>query len=342
VLLTDIMAVFLENFNDGQIEKFGAGFGKWMESLHGDFRAELQTRMLSNARIRPFAVFLNSMYILESKEPGPAFWNLYEDQFSNSPYDIDLGPMATAYLQRSRNTQDAVKLLDLVPATNFGPESAASLAANMSDLSVKELFKVKSSALSKLIQLANGYNLQTNANKAIAVGIARNLEALMHTGNHPIAFAEAIGSADVRIGDFGKKDYQDYAASALPIFVRHIATMEDFRALLHMCFHEKYLEDFHDELSDALKKMGKRQESAQIYLVGVVCGYLIDFETVDFEARAFFRLFSKYLKKCEPDMMRNIQSAANRECQNKDSDFFARIHEKDGIGNRLGGLFGKK
>ena len=341
-LIVDILTLLLRSFSETKVEQFGAYFGKWMDELTEDTRNDLQTAMVKAVEIRPFAVYLCAMYIAASSEPEKAFWNSYNNQFARATEDTDLSLMITVYLKRSETVEAAIKILETVSEKNIQSEKAViKLVNKLGELSVKALYKVNLNVLIKLIVLTAQFSMTKKIDKIMIVCFARKLEASIRKGEQLDSLAKNIESIKVRMCDFEKKDYQEYMSEATVVFINCIDTTEAFRALLRMVYHEKYLDSFSDELIDLLKKMEKKHERKWIKLISVISAYLIDFETTDFEAKSFVRLFARYLRKLDDEDLKFIQSETFRNCQNKDSDFFIRASEKEGLGDKLGGLFGK-
>jgi len=340
-MMIDILEFFLSKYGDDTVKQFGSAFGKWLDSISDITAQGLQKAMINNSNISKFAVYLSAMYIYEAKEPDKAFWNLYNGQYAYLT-GVDVGLMVASYLKRTENVDDAVKVLERVKEDAITNKQATEIMVKLfNEMSVKNIFKMKAGLIFKLLNICEKNNCYDNTDKLIAIGVTLVIKKDVEGGQFSYSIADLFKTNKLSLAKFEKKDYQEYASESVAVFLDSTKDANDFQALVRAFYHTSYFDDFNDEVVEYLKKLEKKNVRKWIRLVSFICLYLVENEGKEREADSYFKLISKYFRKHDPEEFEEVKRAVATDAKYGVGDFFDRIYEKEGFGDKLGGLFRK-
>lgn len=341
VTMVDILEFFLCKYDNEMIKQFGSVFGKWLDNISEVTAQELQKAMINNSNMSKFAVYLSSMYIFEAKEPAKAFWNLYNGQYAYLE-GVDVGLMVAAYLIKTDNPNELIKVLEGINEDAIThPQAADVMVELFNKIPIKNIFKMKSGLMFKLLDICKKNNYHDKINKLVAVSVTLIIKRDIESRQPNQSVSKLLEVNKVSLEKFDKKDYQEYADESVSIFLDSTNDAKDFKSIVYAFYNTNYFKYFNEEVVEYLKQLEKKNIRKWTKLVSIICLYLVENEGKEKEADSYFKLISKYFRKHDPEFFEEVKENVTAEAKYGVGDFFDRIYEKESFGDKLGGLFRK-
>lgn len=310
--------------------------------------SKCEQMMFGVTQAMPFAVKLSARRIECSKKHEDEFWNCYKQQRKvicrMSKCSIE--PMVTACLSSldvSSRGRAAISMLKNIDECIFKDVAVVDVITQaIEDCSIKKLIKVGWPILQQAYLLRRKSDLSGSV-KTCAVMVGLFVKEHNRAGSNSINLSNDIAGSDFSLAELGHQDYDVYQREFLDEYMLLIHSVSDVLVLMKLFYHRKFFEIFLGEYILKLKKIYKKDKERWRDLTAWTCIYVVNVVIEDQIAENVNKSLVRYLRGCGDSELSEIKQIVSHQTTAIQCDyFFNELRRKEGLAEKVGGIFRRK
>ena len=349
VLFENVLRIFMGAIQDTyRIEQLCTKYVEVADTLPDKQINRFEQLLLETPGAAPIATRLCARKIASAKKPEEEFWRFYQNQRSriSSSAGITIDPMVLACLNSiDGNTREdvAIDMMCDLDLTLLSDAETIKLLTNIiNDCSIKSLVKMERTLLQRTCQLRA--KVETSGlDKIKAVYIGELLEANNSQRKRPVSLSGELAQTGMSVASFNRADYEAYIKNYFSEFFALLQATEDVSALMQIFYHNRLFSDFTSDYISALKKLEKKEHCRWQRIVAWTCVYLITTSKSDQAAEELYKPMIRYLRSFDEEELMNVRQTVIQDVPGSRCDYlFDEVRRKEGLTEKLGGLFHRK
>ncbi len=349
VLFENILWIFMGVVQDTyRLEQLCTKYVEVTNTLTDDQLNQFEQLLLETSGAAPIATRLCAHKIASSKKPDDEFWRIYQNQrnhiAANAGLTID--PMVLACLKNTSGNAREKAAIDMMGDVDLrllsDTETIRTLTDILNDCSVKTLVKMDRVLLQRTCQLRAKVE-SSGLDKIKAVYIGESLKANNAQSKRPASLSIELGQAEISLKSFNRADYEAYIKNYFEEFSVLLQATEDISALMKIFYQSKLFVEFTSDYISALKKMEKKEKDRWQRITSWTCVYLITAAKSDQAAEELYKPMIRYLRSFDEEKLMSIRQTVVQNVPSSRCDYlFDEVRRKEGLTEKLGGLFQRK
>ena len=348
-LFTDMLIFFIKStIRNGNTSRVCDAYIESLNSFGVANRTCFEQVLLEHPDLHQFAIALFTKQIERSKNPDGDFWLFYE-QLKNLAKKVmppEISPMIKSFLQNLNEKERRKNILRMIYNMDdifYKNETTMNtLLEAINSLDIKSLIEIDNKYLNKIYQCykktdgtsSNYFKLKSLviANEVSYARLEPNALSKIYTTN-----------TDLALSSFEKSDYITYVNNYSKRYFSLLESQCDVECLVKIFYHNTAYEKFVKKFIEYLKEIQKKENKLWINLLIWVSVYITSNAKTDSAIAGLYMPVIRYMKELDEGDLLNIEHELSAIISRYQLEsFFEDIRRKEGIYERLTGLFHKK
>lgn len=347
-LFKNVLAMAMQQNRDPlKSEKLCSCYAEKSVNLSEGQTGRFEKMLFETPEATPLATKLIAKKMETCKEPYDAFWRFYINQkIQITEGKIAIDAMVNACMDRmdeQERLEMATDLLQKIDITLFRDvETIRRITDAINNCNIKALMKIDSRILEYACQLQSRMESE-GMQKVRAVLLGEELLRSCEQTRRIRGLSEKVKDKNVSLVHLSKADYEVYSKNYFNAYFSAIQSIEDIELVMGVFYHPQLFSSFVNDYTSAIKKAEKREPRSWKQLVIWTCAYVLTAPRDDMAADGLYKPMTRYLRSVDEDLQKQIRKGIEAEVPKSSCDrLFEEIQRKEGLSEKLGGLFRRK
>lgn len=346
VLFDDVLQIFTDTMTEAlSLEPLCSEYLKLTEDMDPETVSQFEKRLLASPEGMALASHLCARRILAAKRPAEEFFSFYEQQralLEQPEKKVTIAPMVTACLDsldgEEREQAAAEMVMKLSPVVLKDRDTIGVICAALEAMSMKEMLRLDSAVLRQACRMYT-YSGKDGLLKIPAVLLGQKIQDSAARGIR-LTYANEIDRVNISLASLGRSDYEQYCKAFLQDYILLIYSVRDLQSFLQIFYNTGGYEGTLKEYISIVKHMEKKNPDRWKAILILTASCLAQEEPVKPQPKEFRLHFIRYIRSLDEDMQKLIREGMEKEVSEEKNDiFWSELNQKEGLQERLGGLF---